>query len=490
MRLSTYFLTLLAFHLPLGRASEPPIVRQMPQLFLTTGEQRLIYIPNLTRYSLGNRKIRVLKLPIFHPGRPSQSHSSLLLKAADEGVCDLWVWKSDGSSEHRSIHIQRTEETRANPKLDRGIEKLMEIEVLYAGAQVILRGEILSLSESARIAALLDGFPSEIRDETYPSAHLLQLALERVDHWLKSSGYFQQLRSEKIGNHLWIRGTLERPKEAASIKKQLLGLFPLLFFDLESLPDHSPTVSFKVFLLELKKNELSHLGFFWGTMTPASFQITPQGPQDALKIDLAIQHLEGQGHARVLSNPELVVRAPGEAELFAGGELPIVSRTRFNSNVNWKKYGLTLKLKVTHVAGNRVRLDVMTEVSHLGPSTSGEGIPGIQSNRMTTQVDAQFGTPLLLSGLLQDKIREEAKGLPALRKIPILGSLFGSEDYLNERSELVAILFPRLSPPPVSVEHLRQDFPIRPLHRPENRGSLDEEAEIKSSKDFPWNVLE
>jgi pilus assembly protein CpaC len=149
----------------------------------------------------------------------------------------------------------------------------------------------------------------------------------------------------------------------------------------------------------------------------------------------------------VLSKPELVVRAPGEAELFAGGELPIQTHTQYNTQVTWKNFGLSLKLKVDQMAGNKIRLDIATEISHLDPALTSDSIPGLQANRMKTQVDAVFGRPLMLSGLLQDKIREEARGLPFLRNIPVLGALFGSEEFLKDRSELVVILLPTTSPP-------------------------------------------
>jgi pilus assembly protein CpaC len=70
---------------------------------------------------------------------------------------------------------------------------------------------------------------------------------------------------------------------------------------------------------------------------------------------------------------------------------------------------------------------------------------------MNTAVDARYGVPLFLSGLLQQGTRENARGLPLLRQIPVLGALFGSEDYLNERSELVAVLLPGLDPPPAPL---------------------------------------
>ncbi len=205
-------------------------------------------------------------------------------------------------------------------------------------------------------------------------------------------------------------------------------------------------------------------------------------------MDLTLQHLEGSGHAKVLSNPELVVRAPGEAELFAGGEIPIQMQNRYYANTTWKNYGLTLRLKVTQAIGDRVRLDIFTEVSHLDSTLGQDKLPGIQSNRMKTQVDARFGVPLLLSGLLQEGTRRDARGLPFLRKIPVLGSLFGSEDYLNERSELVAILYPHSSPPPTALPRSQLNPRGTP---PFPRHWMDpgEERVLRESRDYPWNAL-
>jgi pilus assembly protein CpaC len=225
-------------------------------------------------------------------------------------------------------------------------------------------------------------------------------------------------------------------------------VFPRAEVELSSLPDGAPTVHFRVYLLEMRRSRFGTLGLSWPASVPGAFQVDLGAIREALSLELAIQALEGEGSVRVLSNPELVVRAPGEAELFAGGEIPVRSTSKFRSDVTWKAYGLTLKLKVTHAAGDRVRLEIATEVSHLNPQVVDDPIPGLQSNRMRTQVDARFGEPLLLSGLLQEGTREQARGLPVLRRLPVLGRLFGSEDYLNERSELVAILVPRSSPPP------------------------------------------
>jgi pilus assembly protein CpaC len=274
-----------------------------------------------------------------------------------------------------------------------------------------------------------------------------------------------------------------------SVEKQAKAIFPLIKTEIDSLPDYSPTVHFRVFLLELKKSQFRSFGLAWPAKIEGLFQVASGTVQSLLTLDLALHQLEGDGNAKILSNPELVVRAPGEAELFAGGELPIQQQNKYYSNVSWKNYGLTLRLKVTHCAGDKVRLDIFTEVSHLDASSQSERIPGIQANRMKTQVDARFGIPLFLSGLLQQGIREEVKGLPFLKNIPVLGALFGSSDYLNERSELVAILYPHSTPPEAPPEKQTQLIPRGLLPFPRNWISPQEERALKESENYPWNAL-
>jgi Flp pilus assembly secretin CpaC len=286
---------------------------------------------------------------------------------------------------------------------------------------------------------------------------------------------------------------LRGPSERAAIEKRVRSLYPLAQIELESLPDNSPTVHFEVFLLELKKSRFHTLGLAWPAFQESAFRVTTSSISNLLQLDLTLQSLEGEGSLKILSNPELVVRAPGEAELFSGGEIPIQTHTEYISAVAWKNFGLTLKLSVAQSAGDKVRLDISTEVSHLDSTLSNEKIPGIQANRMKTQVDAQYGKPLLLSGLLEQNLRREAKGLPFLREIPVLGTLFGSEDYLSERSELVAILVPSKELPQNPMSRVSTFLPkgALPIARaPAQPAKPPKIGDDPSAQNFPWNVLE
>lgn len=431
----------------------PAPARQNAPLLLAPGEQRWLKSPSLSRYTLGGTGVRARSFP---------ERGGILIKAVNPGISDLWIWNADGSSEQRTVRVEKQLPPGASLEagLERALGALEEVEVYVAGATATLRGEIRTLSEAARIASLIRAFPDKLQDEARSSEALLAQAARNLEHWIRNSDRSSSLRVERHGSRLWVRGNLTRPTELPGVLREIHALYPLAETEIETLPDSTPTIHFRVFLLELKRNQFGSFGLDWPAGQEGAFRITTSGILDRLQLDLAIQALEGAGSARILSRPELVVRAPGEAELFAGGELPIHSRqNRYSSSVIWKNYGLTLRLKVTHSAGDRVRLEIFTEVSSLNPSAGLSDIPGIQANRMKTQVDARFGIPLLLSGLLQQGTRENARGLPLLRRLPVLGGLFGSEDYLNERSELVAILLPEATPPRAPMERFLPPSP-------------------------------
>ena len=420
---------------------------------IAPGEQRELIIKGLKRYSLAGTAVRALPLSkaLLKELGPD-SKNRLLIKAVQPGTSEIWVWKSDGQAERQTIRVEKPTASVLTPALERALSNLEEVEIFYSGEGVALRGEIHSSRESGRIAALISAFPKEIRDETSPGAELLNRQETEVRAWLQSTSLGSKIHLERRGPVLRAWGSLTHPKERDLAERRIHALCPFAMIDLDSLPDESPVIHFQVYLLELKRTRMGSFGLSWPGSQGTAFRVSSWGISQNLDVQVALQAMEADGTAKILSNPELAVRAPGEAELFAGGELPIKTATHYSSQVTWKNFGLLLKLKVAQATAEKARLEIQTEVSHLDPTLDRDSLPGIQANRIKTQVDAEFGQPLFLSGMLQQDLRKQARGLPLLREIPVLGALFGSEDYLNERSELVAVLVPRTKPPRAPME--------------------------------------
>src|SRR5690606_2149551 len=64
-------------------------------------------------------------------------------------------------------------------------------------------------------------------------------------------------------------------------------------------------------------------------------------------LNARINTLINDRKARVLAEPTLVVLNGKEAEFLSGGELPLIITDRDRVNVQWREYGINLKLKAT-----------------------------------------------------------------------------------------------------------------------------------------------
>ena len=53
----------------------------------------------------------------------------------------------------------------------------------------------------------------------------------------------------------------------------------------------------------------------------------------------------------------------------------------------------------------------------------------------------------MLAGLIQSRSRQTIDQLPGIKKLPILGALFQSRDFINEETEMVVIVTPYLVDP-------------------------------------------
>ncbi len=446
-------------------------------LFLEVGEQRALHFDKIKQFSVSGDSIRHFRDP---------KTSSILLKALKPGLATLFVQSEESGNETRLIRIEQKPHNPHSTELPRALNEIHTTEVIDGGSAFILRGRVSALQEAKAISHLRDQFSASIIDETEIDPDWANRNEIELKTLLRN---YPNLSLNRDRGEFRIEGGVNTLSMADSVRKQIKAIQPLVRTDIRCIHDAASTLYFKVFLLEVKKERMNELGISWPSLQPASIQLNPTQFMIQNSIDLGLHALTEKGIARVLSSPELVVKAPGQAELFSGGELPIRARSKFNDTVTWKNFGLTFRIDVKEFAGDRVKLTVETEISQLDTSLKYDQIPGVKTNRIKTLVDGVMGKPLLLSGLLQEDTHEKQSGLMGLAEIPFLGNLFSSSDYQNKRSELVAILLPHRNPPDSPQSRISSDLPKGYLPLPRNH-MTDEEIEFaKKQKDYPWNVL-
>ncbi|MCM0606633.1 MAG: hypothetical protein KA715_11130 [Xanthomonadaceae bacterium] len=454
------------------------------QVYLGVGEQRRMTLPfAVSQYSVGSDVIRV------HVSDKKSGKPALLIKGVKKGAADVWLKGANGEELTHRFQVSPWMESGISPALTSTLSGLKEMEIIAHGDTTFIHGVVSDLSEwrkLGQIEKLGAGSKIQVHAELSPDIHSKCITeLEKKKSVLGVSG----LKIDSSVNPPRMLGAVSDTKNDF-IRAELSKSCPLARLELETLGEKGSTLYFRVFLLEVKKSQYHHFGLA-SDVVSGGFQAKLSNLTSLIDLERTFTFLSQDGSLRVLSKPEISVRAPGEAELLAGGEIPIKITNRNNANVLWKNYGLGLKIKVNQATTEKIRLEISTEVSHLDYTNAIDNVPGIKTNRMKTQVDAVIGRPLFLSGLLQEDSRRDVKGLPGLKDIPVLGALFSSQEYMNAQSELVAILLPHGEPARAPIEKFGElDFPTGAIPPPQSWISTEDMRIMRASPDYPWNALE
>jgi len=176
-------------------------------------------------------------------------------------------------------------------------------------------------------------------------------------------------------------------------------------------------------------------------------------------IQALIDALNQEGLISILAEPNLVALSGQTASFLAGGEFPIPVAQQDNAiTIEFKQFGVKLDFTPTVLADNHISLKVRPEVSQIDPAasitTNGITIPGLSVRRLDTTVELSSGQSFAIGGLLQSNTNDMISQVPGLGSLPVLGKLFSSTNYINNKSELVVIVTPYLVQP-TDPGHLR-----------------------------------
>ena len=175
-------------------------------------------------------------------------------------------------------------------------------------------------------------------------------------------------------------------------------------------------------------------------------------------VQATLRAMETAGVVRTLAEPNLTAISGESATFIAGGEFPVPAGytcdpiTRVcNTQISFKKFGISLNFTPVVLTEGRISLRVMTEVSELSNEnaitlTQGSGnsltVPSIKTRRAETTLEIPSGGAMAMAGLIQDQTKQAINGLPGLSQLPVLGTLFRSRDFVNSQTELMVLVTP------------------------------------------------
>ena len=185
-------------------------------------------------------------------------------------------------------------------------------------------------------------------------------------------------------------------------------------------------------------------------------------------IDAYLNAMEQAGVMKTLAEPTLTAVSGEQATFRVGGEFNLVTnQSAEDSGITYEieklEYGIGLEFKPVVLSPGRISLKVRTAVSEptdegsvtlsggfqRGASFRNPGMTAlsIRKRLADTTVELPSGGSMMIAGLVRDDVRQTINGLPGLSKVPVLGTLFRSRDFVRNETELVIIVTPYLVRP-------------------------------------------
>ena len=233
-------------------------------------------------------------------------------------------------------------------------------------------------------------------------------------------------------------------------------------------------VNLQVKVVEIQLDELKQWGINFGAVLNAGsfafnlsninpfshLDMSPGGGYGASFADGAgngitsiIRAMESDGMLHTLAEPNLTTLSGQAASFKAGGEFPYIT-CEPTCAVKFKEYGVGLDFTPTVLSEGRINIKIHTAVSELSDVQTGtistaanataDHIPGVTVRAADTVLEIPDGGSMMLAGLIRENTRSKINGTPGLRKLPILGALFRSREFIQNQTELVVLVTPHI----------------------------------------------
>ncbi|MBZ9796706.1 type II and III secretion system protein family protein [Mesorhizobium sp. ES1-4] len=263
-------------------------------------------------------------------------------------------------------------------------------------------------------------------------------------------------------------------------------------------------VTLKVTVAEVSRSVMKQLGvnmigsgdsngISWGALSSPNYGLgKPLSQTSGLgfatsSLQAYINAMEQSGVMKTLAEPTLTAVSGEKATFKVGGEYNIVSGRSSNVSTDNQtgqttytfdkiEYGIGLEFQPVVLSAGRISLKVRTSVSE--PTTEGAGtlegggksalnlqgmsMLSLRKRLADTTVELPSGGSMMIAGLVRDDVRQAVAGLPGLTKIPVLGALFRSRDFVRNESELVIIITPYLARPVARNDLAKPDDNFNP----------------------------
>ena len=160
-------------------------------------------------------------------------------------------------------------------------------------------------------------------------------------------------------------------------------------------------------------------------------------------------------NVKVLSSPQIMVLDNQPARLQVGQQVPVLTGQATSTlaagaptvnSVDYHETGVIMQVTPRVNTGGLVSLDVAQEVSAVAAPAANTvtGSPTFSDQVFRTRVAVQDGQTVGMAGLITDNLSQGNTGIPFLKDIPIIGTMFSTQSKSRMREELLVLITPHV----------------------------------------------
>jgi type IV pilus assembly protein PilQ len=198
-----------------------------------------------------------------------------------------------------------------------------------------------------------------------------------------------------------------------------------------------------------------------GANLPSTVIGLTTGAIGTAQISALITAAESKGQAKVVASPRVTALNNRAAQIESGQQIPVTTpQTGAGGSGGALVFTTTyvsvpLRLSVTPqiTDAGTVVLRIVAENNSINTAIAVQGTPGIDTQRMQTEVLVPDGGTTVVGGVLADNENEIQNRTPGISGIPVIGNLFKRKQTSRQTNEILFFITPRI---------YRPDFQGRP----------------------------
>ena len=169
------------------------------------------------------------------------------------------------------------------------------------------------------------------------------------------------------------------------------------------------------------------------------------------QISLLITAAESRGEAKTVATPRVTALNNRPAQIESGSQIPVQTTQAASGTavVTTTFVSVPLRLSITPQITDvgTVILRVTIENNTINTGIAVGGVPGIDTQRMQTEVLVPDGGTTVMGGVLADTEGTTRQRTPGLGSVPLLGNLFKRKLVTRQNSEILFFITPHIYRP-------------------------------------------